>query len=82
MTFPEAEADAEAEPADADPEAEAEPVELEEPLTMLLTQKSWFPESMAQTALRRGLTTYRTSYNSRTWALYAVEEVNSAEQFE
>jgi hypothetical protein len=84
MTEP-AEAEAEAEPdsAEADPEAE-ELVddELEDPLVILLTQKSWFPESIAQTAIRRGLTTYKTSYNSLTWALYSVDEVNSAEQLE
>lgn len=72
MTDPEAAADPEAEAADpeaADPEAEAEeeePVELLAPLTIDLTQKSWFPESMEQTAIRSGLTTYKTSYNSRT----------------
>lgn len=46
--------------------AESSPVVLTCALTMLLTQYSWFPESIAQTAFRRGLTTYRTSYNSRT----------------
>jgi len=70
MTDPEAAADPEAEAADpeADPdaEAEAEEVELLAPLTIDLTQKSWFPESIEQTAFRRGLTTYKTSYNSRT----------------
>ena len=70
MTDPEAAADPEAEAAEpeADPEAEAEAeeVELLAPLTIDLTQKSWFPESMEQTAFRRGLTTYKTSYNSRT----------------
>jgi len=64
MTDPEAAADPEAEA--AEPEAEAEEVELLAPLTIDLTQKSWFPESMEQTAFRRGLTTYKTSYNSRT----------------
>ena len=70
ITDPEAAADPEAEAAEpeADPEAEAEAeeVELLAPLTIDLTQKSWFPESMEQTAFRRGLTTYKTSYNSRT----------------
>jgi hypothetical protein len=70
MTDPEAAADPEADAAEpeADPEAEAEAeeVELLAPLTIDLTQKSWFPESMEQTAFRRGLTTYKTSYNSRT----------------
>jgi len=70
ITDPEAEADPEADAADADPEpeaeAEAEEVELLAPLTIDLTQKSWFPESMEQTAIRRGLTTYKTSYSSRT----------------
>jgi hypothetical protein len=62
MTDPDPDAEAEA----AEPEAEAEADELEAPLTIDLTQKSWFPESIAQTALRSGLTTYKTSYNSRT----------------
>lgn len=70
MTDPEAAADPEADAAEpeADPEAEAdaEEVELLAPLTIDLTQKSWFPESIEQTAFRRGLTTYKTSYNSRT----------------
>jgi hypothetical protein len=70
ITDPEAAADPEADAAEpeADPEAEAEAeeVELLAPLTIDLTQKSWFPESMEQTAFRRGLTTYKTSYNSRT----------------
>jgi len=68
MTDPEAAADPEAEAAEpeADPEAEAEEEELLAPLTIDLTQKSWFPESIEQTAFRRGLTTYKTSYNSRT----------------
>lgn len=75
MTDPEP--DAEAEAAEAEPEPDADPeaaeaeaeedeVELEEPLTIDLTQKSWFPESIEQTAIRNGLTTYKTSYNSRT----------------
>jgi len=66
MTDPEAAADSEAEAADPEAEDEAEEVELLAPLTIDLTQKSWFPESMEQTAFRRGLTTYKTSYNSRT----------------
>ena len=68
MTDPDPEAEAEAAEAepDAEPEAEAEADELEAPLTIDLTQKSWFPESIAQTAIRSGLTTYKTSYNSRT----------------
>jgi hypothetical protein len=70
ITDPEAAADPEADAAEpeADPEAEAEAeeVELLAPLTIDLTQKSWFPESIEQTAFRRGLTTYKTSYNSRT----------------
>jgi hypothetical protein len=70
MTDPEPEADAaEADP-EADPVPEADPeadaVELLAPLTIDLTQKSWFPESIEQTAIRSGLTTYKTSYNSRT----------------
>ena len=66
MTDPEAAADSEAEAADPEAEDEAEEVELLAPLTIDLTQKSWFPESIEQTAFRRGLTTYKTSYNSRT----------------
>jgi len=55
-TEPLADAEAEAEP-DAEVELEDELEEEEDPLVMLLTQKSWFPESIAQTASRRGLTT-------------------------